>query len=279
MHTLHAEIEQHFRSFCLKVLHYLEESGVQVKEFLLYISSFSFEIPESELGSVDKIFTNLIQQLQLLDFRFNWRPVSLIIEKFHLDKKYKELKSMEEEFLKKLSGYLATIAICDYIEKKRISKQSPRRYHTTAFCDELQVKLETKVSKYTLSFVKKLWNKFEYTLGLPKIGVILEGIYEGCIAVVWLIFPHVPVTFLEKVKLAAATNFYTENNISKVILNGEFIYLAHETIEDLSEVKSKLDVPTSTDGGTKDKDPVKSKVWRQYYMTSDHVFMLYLCTY
>lgn len=284
-------MEQHFSTFLGKVKSSLIEEAVQVEEFCSYIVPLYPEIPETVMGSIPSIFEYLTRE-RLWDF-WNYHHLGGIIGLFGGNKiKICELQKLEDVYKGKLSGFLATTKISDYLLRNREQEHkvgrpsNSRRRNSKAYRDTLSMKLvNVKMETDTLQYVEDLWKKLDY-LGLPKTGVLLDRIHGGCILVIWLVSSEITETFCEKA--LGERTFYEENSISRVTLNDECIYAAPKIAEEVTDivkeetadtVKSKVEaigtVATTADTvkskteatgtvTTKDEtaDTVKSKVWK-----------------
>ena len=247
-------MEENFSEFLCKVLNSLLRNEVGVERFRLFIITLYREISDDEMDSIESIFEHLTRS-ELWDF-WNYHHLGAIIKQFG-GRDTRELEKLEKEYQEKLSAFLAITKIRDYILTSQeqlvhqVGHSTSRRRSIKAYRLKLSVKLDADISTHTLKYIEGLWKKLSY-LHLPKIGVLLDRIHDGCISVVWLVTPDVSIKFLEKAR--EATQFYKDNDIIRIMLNGDCIYSAPTTEEET----------TFTDSDTVKS---KSKVWRLHMCT------------
>ena len=140
--------------------------------------------------------------------------------------------SLIENYRKKLTDYKATTKIIHHIAAVQSRCDSPSDDKQPVMYDEqyytkLTTKLKTTFTDHTLEYIDTLWQKFADLHQLPPRVALLHHIHSGCVAVVW----RVPSHLASQLRGASPhhRDFYYANYITRVELNGEYIYQEEES--------------------------------------------------
>ncbi len=171
--------------------------------------------------------------------------------------------SSEKEYQEKRKHYFATTTLANYLLENsdvlsrgttRPTISTVRKRSSVDYRYTLSVKLDVEISTHTLKYIEDLWKKSSY-LGLPKIGVVLDNIYSGCVRVIWFILqPKIALEFREKALQPEATEFYKENKIIQVLFNDECLYSTKDLTSSITS-----DVFTLSTSESIEEEPVETK--------------------
>ena len=134
-----------------------------------------------------------------------------------------EIKALVDVHQEKLSGYLATTKIIEFIEKKGHGLLDRHRSLQTSDYDELTVKLDVEFTEVTLKYISDLWKSLKY-LNLPPHQAILYQIMIGSVRVTWLISKQLTSAVVRKSR--ETKEFFKNSEIVTVMISGRCIYNA-----------------------------------------------------
>ena len=228
----------------MKIRKYLTENSVStdVEQFKHFLGMHYKEIPDLNLEDIEDVFQLFINNgyWDYLNFDFLSEAISTFTDA--------TLKRAESEYQDRVSAYMATVKIAEFISQEKdklnqhqANKQTPstaRKRSESQYRERLSMKINVNVGSKTLKYVEDLWKKLSY-LNLPKIGVVLDCIVDKCIWVMWIIFiPSICDKIQRKARASDAVEFFKKNEIVQVFLNTECLYIADG--EDKMELSRKI---------------------------------------
>ncbi len=218
-----------------------------VKNEIMYFYPDNADIANADLVDMAAIISKLIKSRE-----WNYLNCDHLCE---IVKDYgnRKMKKAEEKYRQQYDHFLCTTKLEDYLalnttdvftDSKNRSLLKGKRRSSSEYRNRLSFKLKVDVSKETLMYIEELWKRARHH-GLPKVGVVLDNIYNGCVEVCWIILhPNIALEFKKKAVLPEAVEFYKENKIIRVLLNEDCLY---STTEDLTASVSSdvFKLPTS----------------------------------
>ncbi len=259
-------MKHHFSVFITKVKKGFSTSNVE--DLKSTLKTFYRNMPELE--DIESIFTYLVDN-HCKD-SLNCEHIFLLIDTYGNN----ALKKEKEEFQHKRESFFVATKLQEYLSGKRDllsykkeakgRSSNKRRRSSSEYRCQLSMKLEIDVSKSSLNDIEHLWSRL-LSIGLPKIGVVLDSIIAGCIHILWtILLPSIAIDFRRKAMQPEAAEFFMVNKIVQVILNKECIYPAGHltssisnklpTSESIEEEPAELSGSEEDPGETQDEDTV-----------------------
>ena len=130
-----------------------------------------------------------------------------------------DMKRKLDEYEEELAGYVLVTKIIDHLDvelQQSVSEPDPELLH------ELSVKVKANVTKKTLKYVSELRDSLAYRVKLPVTAMLFHKIAQGCVEVTWLLPCH--LTHFTTRRLQESTDYFQENNILRVAIDGRCIY-------------------------------------------------------
>ena len=209
------------------------KNELDIKKFYLYLSSFF--PPRSLPNAVDilMIFQDINAQ-ELWDYS-QYETVECIGNRY-LPRDV-ELTSAIKEHKDKVSNYLATQAIANYIEAKVVKSDSTSEFELRSlkpsyhgrrssknYYDRLAATLkDVSIGMKNMKYVRDLWRGIKREFHLPDCNALLDRIYEGSIVIEWLISPSASEVMLRP-QSWSAIHFIQSAFIVNMLLNDSCIY-------------------------------------------------------
>ena len=141
-----------------------------------------------------------------------------------------DMKRKLDEYEEELAGYVLVTKIIDHLDvelQQSVSEPDPELLH------ELSVKVKANVTEKTLKYVSELRDSLAYRVKLPVTAMLFHKIAQGCVEVTWLLPCH--LTHFTTRRLQESTDYFQENNIIRVAIDGRCIY------EELISVQGEVD--------------------------------------
>ena len=179
-------LKQQFSQFVMKIRKYLTENSASTdfEQFKHFLEMHYKEIPDLNLEDIEGVFQFFINNgyWDYLNFDFLSEAISTFTDA--------ALKRAEREYQDRVSAYMATVKIAEFISENNklnqhlASKQTPstaRKRSESQYLEILSIKLNVNIGSRTLNYIEDLWKKLSF-LNLPKIGVVLDCIVETFVA-------------------------------------------------------------------------------------------------
>ena len=233
-HENRQAITAKFADFQTKVCNKLFKTGVDTKEFRLFVRN-QFPpgncIPPPPAGLME-VF-EAITQHGLWDY-FHYSPLVQIAKKFGADDP--EIEGWVQTYMKDLKAYNLVTTVEEYIETDlEIADLPPAkrarydpRYYTP-------VEWKTKFMDHSLQYLTEVWELFSSHYLVPDCPptTLLDRVRRGCFSVTWLVPTALIPSLIKRVQLE--TEFFQQYRIVKVTVGKECVY--KETAEETTSVR------------------------------------------
>ena len=149
----------------------------------------------------------------------NYYALEQLIEEFG-DQELNEKMMM---YKKDYSGFMLATKIKHFIlatesDQALAAEQPPPDYFR-----KLSIKLDMRVSEYSLQYIEKLWQSLSSQLSLPSPHCVLHSISKGCVCVTWLIPANLAQKSIEKAH--QNIDFFRKYPILKITTSDECVYI------------------------------------------------------
>ena len=219
-----ANIEGKFAKLLTNVYSKLMKKRIKVGKVRIFITArFPLEDFQYKLSKFDAVF-QAITRKQLWNY-WHYSLLEQFVEQF--GGKDREMKSWIESYRKDLANYKASVKVVDYIASHEViggdssDKKQPTKYDEP-YLTKLSMKLKTKFDNHTLEFIGDFWRKFADFHDMPSLGVTLDQIRSGCVAVVWCIPSHLAPKIVDTTP--DVVEFYSQHEITRLEVDGRCIY-------------------------------------------------------
>ena len=229
-------IREKFADFQTNVCGRLEEVGVDINQFQLFVTNqFSpgYFIPTPPT-SVKNIF-EAITRNELWDY-FHYSPLVRIARKFGSDDP--KMEAWVEKYKKDLKSYqlIATIEDCIEAELDTCADPPPAKkakYDCRYLCP---VKWKTNFIDHSLKYLAEVWELFSAHYLVPDSPptALLHHIYIGCVSITWLVPSGLIPQLINRAKID--TTFFQEHRIIKVTVGDQCVYET-ETLTEVVQVR------------------------------------------
>ena len=229
-------IRVRFADFQTKVCERLEEVGVDIDQFQLFVTNqFSpGDFIPTPPTSFKKVF-DAITRNEMWDY-FHYSPLVQIVRKFGSDDP--KMEAWVQKYKKDLKSYQLVATIEDYIEPEVDTCDGPppakkpkhdRRY----FCP---VKWKADFIDHSLKYLAEVWELFSVRYLMPDSPptALLDRIHTGCVSITWLVPSGLIQQLINRVKID--TKFFEEHRIIKVTVGDQCVYET-ETLTEVVKVR------------------------------------------
>ena len=229
-------IREKFADFQTNVCGRLEEVGVDIDQFQLFVTNQfppGYFIPTPPT-SVKNIF-EAITRNELWDY-FHYSPLVRIARKFASDDP--KMEAWVEKYKKDLKSYQLVATIEDYIEPELNTCADPppakkAKYDRRYLCP---VEWKTDFIDHSLKYLAEVWELFSIHYLVPESPptTLLDRIHRGCVSITWLVPSGLIPQLINRAKID--TTFFQEHRIIKVTVGDQCVYET-ETLTEVVQVR------------------------------------------
>ena len=211
-----------FAAFQMKVCNKLYKNGVDIKEFLLFVTN-QFPpgdfIPQSPTSFTD-VF-EAITRHRLWDY-FHYSPLVQIVQTFGANDH--EMEGWVQTYKKDLKAYSLVTTVEQYIEADLDNADTPANFakYDPRYCRPVEWK--TNFVDHSLQYLAEVWESFSSHYLVPDSPptALLDRVERGCFSVTWLVPSGLIPSLIKKAKID--TEFFTNHHILKLTVGDECVY-------------------------------------------------------
>ena len=237
-------IRENFADFQTKACVKLEEIGVNIGEFRLFVTSqFSpgHFIP-SLPTSLKEVFEEITHH-EMWDY-YHYSPLVRIIRKFGDGNP--EMEALIQKYRKDLKSYTLVTTIEDCIEAEFNADTDPPPAMRTKY-DPLylsRVEWKTDFIDHSLKYLTDVWEMFSSHYLVPESPptALLDRVRTGCVSTTWLVPSSLIPHLIKTAKIDTA--FFQKHRILKVMVDDQCVY-EEEISKDITSVSINEVINTS----------------------------------
>ena len=203
---------------CNKMLKNGDVNIEQLRLFVITLFPPGDCIPHS-LTSLTEIF-EAITRHGLWDF-LHYSPLATIVNVFGANDP--DMNKLVQDYMKDLKSYTSMTEITDCIEfvLANPTEPLPAKYDPDY---NRPVEWKTNFIDHTLQYLVEVWKMFSSRYLLPDSPptALLDRVRRGCVSITWLVPTHMIPQLMKGVE--SSTEFFQEQHISKVIVDGKCVY-------------------------------------------------------
>ena len=220
------DLEEKFRDIASRTFDYLDDHSVTLSKFEGKVACMGVSLRASTLTFLEDCFDKLDPQSHISKI---WRKLSSIWDFFNFEflhhvvktfiPKVEPLRSDMEKYEKEITDFSSKTKVCDFFRDWPFSIPKPEE----ARLRKVVLKVDKSWEDCTLLDIKKTSNTVAQAFFLPRHFLLIVGVEEGCVSILWYVPPSV-ARLLEKHVTEVKPGFFIANGIQSISTNDVQLY-------------------------------------------------------
>ena len=220
------DLEEKFSDLASRTFDYLDDHSVSLSKFEGKVACMGVSLRASTLTFLEDCFDKLDPQSHISKI---WRKLSSIWDFFNFEflhhvvktfiPKVDHLRSDMETYEKEITDFSSKTKVCDFFRYWPFRMPKPEE----ARLRKVVLKVEKSWEGCTLLDIKKTSNTVAQAFFLPRHFLLISGVEEGCVSILWYVPPSV-ARLLEKGVAEVKPGFFIANGFQSISINDVQLY-------------------------------------------------------